>query len=306
MREIQLPYAIKDGELIHISQVESGFACDCVCPSCNKKLVARKGEKVEHHFSHYAADSCSTALETALHLAAKEVLKVANRIALPAVIVDFASGFRVIEIAESKTYQIDSVHAEKKMGNIVPDLILEISGHQLLVEIFVTHSVDNEKLRRINELGISTIEIDLSSAPRDLPMKALSELILDGVDNKKWLNNERVNFVYKNLMGKSVRKTIGRLKKSDVDLLPTVEPFVGVKKCPEFMRRSQKDCIRGANVHDCLHCKYCLERKPASGYVPDLDCIYCIGHIPDALDEYKFRRFIRTSGNSSMWDWSET
>ena len=184
-------------------------------------------------------------------------------------------------------------------------MILEISGQQLLVEVFVTHSVDNEKLRRINELGISNIEIDLSSAPRDLPMKALSELILDGVDNKKWLNNERVNFVYKNLMGKSVRKKLEKLKRSDVDLLPYIEPFHGVKKCPEFMRRSQNDCIRGANDHDCLHCKYCLERKPASTDILNLDCIYCIGHIPDALNEYKFRRFNRTSVFSSMWDRSE-
>lgn len=306
MREFQLPYAIKDGELIHISQVESGLACGCICPSCSATLVAKKGQKVEHHFSHYAADACSAALETAIHLAAKDVLKVANRIALPAVIVDFSSGFREIELAESKTYQIDSVRAEKKTGNIIPDLILDISGHQLLVEVFVTHSVDNEKLRQIDELGISAIEIDLSSAPRDLPMKALSELILDGIDNKKWLNNERANVVYKDLMRKTARKKIENLAKWNVSYIR------GVKKCPEFMRRSKwrirvvnSDKLSGeANVYDCVYCKYCLEKEPKSSIPLDLDYIYCIGHIPDTLDEYKLRPSNRTSGFTKMWDWS--
>lgn len=310
MREIQLPYAIKDGELIHISQVESGLVCDCVCPSCSATLVAKKGEEVEHHFSHYAADACSTALETALHLAAKEVLKAANRIALPAVIVDFSSGFREIELAESKAYQFDSVRAEKKIGEIIPDLILDVSGHQLLVEVFATHRVDNEKLRRINELGISAIEIDLSSVPRDLPMKALSELIIDGVDNKKWLNNERVNVVYKDLMRKTARRKIETLTKWNVSYIR------GVKRCPEFMRRSKNnrnwrirvvnsDKASGeAKAEDCLQCKYCLGTKPESSGPAYLDYIYCIGHIPDALDEYKLGPTHRTYGSKEMGGWS--
>ena len=301
LREIQLPYAIKDGELIHISQVESGLACDCVCPSCSATLVAKKGEEVEHHFSHYTVDACSTALETAIHLAAKDVLTAANRITLPAVLVNFDSDFREIELAESRTYQIDSVRAEQKIGNIIPDLILDISGHQLFVEIFVTHGVDNEKLCRIKELGFSAVEIDLSSAPRDLPMKALSELILEEVGNKEWLNNERVNFVYTDLMQKTERKKIEKIGTWDVSYIR------GIKICPEFMRKSKNKNNWGirvinssklsgeADVTDCMNCKYCLGKESESSIPVVSDYIYCIGHIPDALDEYKLGLTNRTN-----------
>lgn len=303
MGDIQLPYGIKDGKLIHISEVESGLACGCICPSCHAQLVAKKGSEVVRHFSHHSTYPCEHALETALHLAAKDVLKFTNHIILPAVIVDFSSGFREIELAKSKTYQIDSVRVEKKIGNIIPDLILDLSGHQLLVEIFVTHSVDSEKLRRINELGISAIEIDLSSAPRNLPMKALSELIIDGLDNKKWLKNERVNAVYQELMRKTARIKIDKLTDKRLNM-HDVSYIRGVNRCPELMRRSKNGRIRGVEADVCLSCKYCLISEPQSSGPTNIDYIYCIGNNPDVLDGYKLGPAYRRFGSRIMGNWS--
>jgi len=114
MRDIQLPYGIKCGKLVHISEVESGLACGCVCPSCDAQLVARKGAKVVHHFAHHSTYPCEYALETALHIAAKDILNDQKRIILPAVKVHFKSAHKSIVLAKSKTVVIDTVHLEKE------------------------------------------------------------------------------------------------------------------------------------------------------------------------------------------------
>lgn len=62
----------KSGQLTHISEVSSGLACDCVCPSCKVTLVAKKGKINSHSFSHNESNICIGAIETALHLAAKK------------------------------------------------------------------------------------------------------------------------------------------------------------------------------------------------------------------------------------------
>ena len=41
--------------------------------------------------------------------------------------------------------KVDSVTVEKKFDSIVPDLLLNINGSRLLVEIYVTHKVDQTK-----------------------------------------------------------------------------------------------------------------------------------------------------------------
>lgn len=93
MQNIKLPYGLRDGELIHISEVDRGRSCDCLCPSCNGQLVARKGEYKVDHFAHYTRRECHGALETALHLAAKKILERCQSIVLPSVKMDLGIGF---------------------------------------------------------------------------------------------------------------------------------------------------------------------------------------------------------------------
>ena len=52
--QLNLTYALKDGIITSISNVESGLKCGCVCPACDMPLVAKKGEKMMHHFAHHA------------------------------------------------------------------------------------------------------------------------------------------------------------------------------------------------------------------------------------------------------------
>ena len=45
-KQLNLTYALKNNLLVHISDVERGKNCQCVCPACNEPLIAKKGEKV--------------------------------------------------------------------------------------------------------------------------------------------------------------------------------------------------------------------------------------------------------------------
>lgn len=85
-------------------------------------------------------------------------------------------------------YNVDSVEVEKKdhLSGIKPDLITVIKGKKLFVEIANTHFVDDEKLARIRDRGIPTIEIDVSSIDT-LDYDSLKHILLNPNDHAKWL-----------------------------------------------------------------------------------------------------------------------
>jgi hypothetical protein len=230
--DILIPYALKDGAPIHVSEVDSGLACNCICPSCHERLVAKKGGNRVNHFAHHSGESCSSALESSLHIAAKDILAKEKRITLPAVHIQFKSDGPSLQRAGPRIYRVDSVCKEKKIGNIKPDLILTIDQRELIVEIFVTH------------------------------------LIVDGVDNKRWLNNERVNYERKELMAKTVRKEVIR---------PSWMSYRKVEKCPKIMRKENWNNGRHPNF-DCMWCEYCLDIEPNTSNFKEMTHIHCIGH----------------------------
>ena len=64
----------EDGELVHVSSVPRGAACNCKCPKYDELLLARKGVERTHHFAHKPDVTCVCALETVLHLLAKKII----------------------------------------------------------------------------------------------------------------------------------------------------------------------------------------------------------------------------------------
>ena len=185
--EPKLVWAVgKNGRMAHISEVENGLKCACVCPICNGALIAKQGRIRQRHFAHAYGDDCYHAPETALHSAAKEILEACKVIALPEVTVH--AGWRL----SPERYLLQSIAVEKKIGSIIPDAIAQIEGRKLLIEVIVTHGVDKDKLREIIGLGLSCIEICLSKTDRDISRRALEEIIVDRVDHKRWLYNAYV------------------------------------------------------------------------------------------------------------------
>ncbi len=140
---VKIPYAEKDGRLIHVSRVESGLQCGCVCPVCKRPVLARKGSVVRHHFAHYGGGECSP--ETVLHQVGKRLLK--------ARISRHLERGRPLQLRWKcrfcpETHEGDllklarRVDVEKVLDGCRPDLVLSDGGGNPLavLEIVVTHS----------------------------------------------------------------------------------------------------------------------------------------------------------------------
>ena len=99
MYVVKLPYGLRqEGEserLVHISEIipsESGLRCRCVCPSCGVRLQAKLPKTRKDftpRFAHHRGDECEYAVETALHLKAKEIIEEEKQLHLPSVIASY-------------------------------------------------------------------------------------------------------------------------------------------------------------------------------------------------------------------------
>ena len=173
-------------QLVNIKQVEKGLACNCFCFECSEPVVAKKGDKNEHHFAHSSnKESCHINPESILHKFAKQVIMEAKAAVLPPL--------PNTDEVEAKTWQFTRLIEEQAVGSIRPDIVASIDDETVFIEVAVTSFVDIDKLDFIKRLGIKTVEIDLSeilSQNVDIPSEEARLFILDQVDNKKWLYPE--------------------------------------------------------------------------------------------------------------------
>ena len=188
-KKIKVPYGIRNGKSLHITEVENGLGCNCVCIGCGTTLIAKTNHKTPH-FAHYSSEQCEHALETSLHLIAKEIIVSSGGLFLPAL--QFMPPVNITEskkiyLEQPRLYNLDSAVKEIDMGSIVPDILVDSQGMQILVEIYVTHKVDEAKLKKIRGLDISAIEIDLSKCSREFSREELKQRLIHDISCKKWL-----------------------------------------------------------------------------------------------------------------------
>lgn len=169
--------------IVHINQVERGLACMCLCFECGESVVARKGDKNEHHFSHVSnKESCTISSESILHKFAKQVIIDEYAISLPALPDN--------ENQDAQVWLFDQITAEQSMGRIRPDLVATINNEMIFIEVAVTSFINEDKLALIKQLGIKTVEIDLRDLLKqniEVPSDAAKDYILNQVINKQWV-----------------------------------------------------------------------------------------------------------------------
>lgn len=184
------------GRITSVDEVARGLDCECTCPCCGEKVLARQGEVREWHFAHVSGSECEGAAEGALHLAAKQLLLESRGIMMPEFVIAkeaaLADGRRAQAEIRQEGFWLDYVSAEAEVayGDIRPDIILDLGDRQVFVEIAVTHYVDQPKQALIDKMTIPAIEIDLGSIYREKwDWELLKEAIIDGCSNKKWLHH---------------------------------------------------------------------------------------------------------------------
>ena len=197
---LRVPFGLKDGKMYEPRQVELGKACGCVCPSCNSPLIARHALKysvkrsITPHFAHQVDANCVYGRESAIHLAAKQLIEEHRKLYLPDKTVKI---YVVDEMGTTHTRQktlifagmkqFSNVRLEQNISNFSPDLVATtIHGNDLIVEIAVTHFVDELKQKKIEAHGIATIEIDASKIII-FNFESLAKLLFEQSKNIEWL-----------------------------------------------------------------------------------------------------------------------
>lgn len=285
---IKLPFGLLNGQLVDITEVESGLACNCVCPACGLQLVAKKGEIKEHHFAHHDSEECSGAVETALHIYAKNILEKNKRIVLPPVYLDNSDKL----IYPATEIFFDSVTLEKRIGNIIPDIVVLVKDKPLLIEIAVTHFVDRFKAYKIFELGYSAIEVNAdglfnSTYNKSFGHDDFEKRLVEDTTFKRWINNTKQNFMDKEVKKLATNKPVIH---SGLDAYPII-----VDNCPIEKRKWKSGYKQGQSYasvfDDCYHCAFgevICDKKYFNNGETIIDgairSVNCSGHRHDELD----------------------
>ncbi|MEL7834855.1 competence protein CoiA family protein [Fodinibius sp. N2] len=199
--DIKLPFGLKEGRLYHITKVENGLKCNCICPNCEAKLIARnQGKKKVPHFAHYKSTQCPGSLETAIHLMAKQIIQDELLIYTPKYSKEtIAYDDEGIPHYGKNTHippdnvEFDRVDVEVSKSGYRPDVIAFKNGKSLNIEIKVSHEVDEEKASLIKSVQEPMLEIDLSDLTEDtlLDIEQFNWEVIQNVENKEWIHNPK-------------------------------------------------------------------------------------------------------------------
>lgn len=127
---------------------------------------------------------------------------------------------RLVWLSATEPISLDQVALERRRGRIVPDVMCTLSEprpyiygvveefhdyafqkmdeeefssfrwpESMLIEVTVTHGIDNEKLRKIQELDLATLEIDISSMGGRVTRDGLKRLVVDATIGKRWVHH---------------------------------------------------------------------------------------------------------------------
>ena len=199
------------------------------------------------HFAHRAGSDCKDGYETSMHLAAKEILLKAEKIVLPAVYVQFPDSYKhKILLFESQEIKIERVELEKRFDDIIPDVVVWSGGKCFFIEIYVTSCVNENKLRKIEQADISTLEIDISKKEVDITADEFREVLLGKSEEKNWIYNSKANRILEQFYQLADRREIiNRGCARHVDHCPVKSRIWRGKAYANLLE-------------DCLSCEFCI------------------------------------------------
>lgn len=202
----RVPFGLRDGRVWAPAEVARGKACGCVCPGCLAPLAAKAltSRRRRPHFAHLSQIDCETGCETGTHLRAKQIIEEHREMLLPAWTGDMlempnpptardAQGQlhegRKVAFPATRVV-LHEVEPERWLGSYKPDIAAVDEKGELLVEIRVTHGVDDQKAARVQAHGRRMIEIDLSSLDRSIPHDpdAFLHCVLFDPSNRNWIS----------------------------------------------------------------------------------------------------------------------
>jgi hypothetical protein len=190
----QTAFGLRNGRMYAPAEVDAGLACGCHCVGCGAILVAKKGTKKRWHFAHHNVEIGESCAESAIHAAAKQVLLEQNWLRLPGAHVVISgktmSGLTLLEsstLSEERIVRFERTCPEVWTDGIRPDVVGYRGERKLLVEMYFRHQVDDDKRRKLGQLELPAIEVDLSDLDVSTGFDAIRERVLHETAHKSWL-----------------------------------------------------------------------------------------------------------------------
>lgn len=169
------------------------------CSHWNDEALAKEAEDKAVDEARQALDWGAADRETLLHLVAKQILEQEKRIRLP----DLTGTARTTlqdgePLTASKSYpgalvQLDVVLLEKGVGHTRPDVIAQMresspwEAGPILIELTVTNTITEERMQRIRQNNLPTLEIDIRQLGGKVSRVEYARLVVDEVAGKRWL-----------------------------------------------------------------------------------------------------------------------
>ena len=191
--------------MVRPDQVARGQACECTCIACETRLIARQGAIRAWHFAHSSDADCEHAAEAAIHRMAKQLVVDRGEIYVPAREITRAIYGKKRVWEESLTVSVQSIGlqsiakpvSERSIGLpgvegefFRPDVLGDLDGFPIAIEIRNTHAVDYDKLLWLQEHRYSLLEIDVADIA-DLPpeelLLALEARLFGNAEHSSWL-----------------------------------------------------------------------------------------------------------------------
>lgn len=173
-----LQWARRGEDIVHISQVERGAACGCICDACGAPLVARQGPKNSHSFAHSKSD-CHGNQESILHLKAKEIIAEARKLRLRG-----SNGDQEVVF--------DQVDVEQPVGPYRVDAVGTVRAKKCYIEIAVSHQCEREKIDYFKDNELALVEITIDPHQGFLSPDQYSEYVIS-LATREWLSNPKQN-----------------------------------------------------------------------------------------------------------------
>jgi len=256
----ELSFGLKEGKLVSINDAEQGLNCECKCPYCDKKLVAKKGDIRKHHFAHYDGDDCHLGQETAIHLLAKDLIAKNKKLMLPASYVKVESNDIGGYTHESscfepgKVTQLENIEIEAPLEEYQPDLIaVTEDGKPIDIEVLVTHAVREEKAQKQFRSNRLMIEIDLSALSRSSSINEIEQAVIYEAP-RHYINDGKL--IIKEDMLEDLSKKVTTINKSHESL-------------------NKLACLTSSVENKCLLMGY----KFGGGYSTKYNSNFSVGHL---------------------------
>ena len=178
------------GRFVHVAEVARGRSCNCVCAQCDEPVIARQGGQRLWHFAHESGHPpCAISYESFLHRFVKQVVVDSGGLQLPALSAGYHYPPSLSAVIQDDWLPLRAIELEAPLGSLRPDLLGQIDGHPVAIEIAYTSFCDAEKVEEFERQGVTAVEFDVSRfEPENFDAETVRHTILTDQSSKKWLS----------------------------------------------------------------------------------------------------------------------